>query len=81
MRLQELEEVNAEQDNTISAMNDKIKKLNMEIETWKFRYDALIEKFNREKATYFIRIAPSIKLKIFLLLIEWNMNNINQSIV
>jgi uncharacterized coiled-coil protein SlyX len=53
MRLQELEEVNAEQDNTISAMNDKIKKLNTEIETWKFRYDALIDKFNREKATYF----------------------------
>ena len=56
MRLQELEEVNAEQDNTISAMNDKIKKLNTEIETWKFRYDALIDKFNKEKATYVLSI-------------------------
>ena len=49
-RLQELEEVNAEQDNMISSMNDKIRKLNTEIETWKFRYDALIERFNKEKA-------------------------------
>ena len=50
MRLQELEEVSAEQDNTISALNDKIKKLNSEIETWQFRYETLIEKFNKEKA-------------------------------
>jgi uncharacterized coiled-coil protein SlyX len=50
MRLQELEEVTIEQDNTISALNDKTRKMNGDIEAWRVRYEALIEKFNREKA-------------------------------
>lgn len=38
-RLQELEEVTVEQDNIISSLNIKIKKLNTEIDTWKARND------------------------------------------
>ena len=45
-RLQELEEVTVEQDNTISALHQKIKKLNTELETWKARYMALGNLFN-----------------------------------
>ncbi len=40
-KLQELEEVTVEQDNTISALNQKIKKLNTEVDTWKARYEIL----------------------------------------
>ncbi|CAF0743692.1 unnamed protein product [Brachionus calyciflorus] len=47
-RLQELEEVTVEQDNTISALNQKIKKLMSEIETWKTRHDMLKQSSNDE---------------------------------
>lgn len=54
-RLQELEEVTVEQDNTISALNQKVRKLNTEIDTWKARHDLLkqnsaqeLEKCRRE---------------------------------
>jgi len=43
-RLQELEEVTIEQDNTISAMSQKIKQLNIEINTWKSRNEMLSQK-------------------------------------
>jgi uncharacterized coiled-coil protein SlyX len=47
-RLQELEEVTIEQDNTISALNIKIRKLNTEIDTWKAKYELLNEKSAQE---------------------------------
>jgi uncharacterized coiled-coil protein SlyX len=47
-RLQELEEITTEQDNTISVSNQKIKKLNTEVETWKARYELLIEESDKK---------------------------------
>lgn len=55
-RLQELEEVTIEQDNTISVLNEKINKMNSEILTWKSRYELLIEKCNKEKERYVLRV-------------------------
>lgn len=43
-RLQELEEVTVEQDNTISALQQKNKRLNTELETWRARYEMLSQK-------------------------------------
>ncbi len=37
-----------EQDNTISALNDKIRKLNTDIESWKLKYQLIVEKSNNE---------------------------------
>lgn len=47
-RLQELEEVTVEQDNTISALQQKIKRLNTELETWRARYEMLSQKSANE---------------------------------
>jgi uncharacterized coiled-coil protein SlyX len=42
-KLQELEEVTVEQDNVISGLNQKIRKLNTEIDTWKARHELLTQ--------------------------------------
>jgi centrosomal protein CEP290 len=47
-RLQELEELAVEQDNTVSALNQKIKKLNTECDTWKARHDILAQKSEQD---------------------------------
>lgn len=47
-RLQELEEVTVEQDNTISALKMNIKKLNSEIDCWKTRHELLKQKSSEE---------------------------------
>lgn len=49
-RLQELEEVTIEQDNTISALQQKIKQLNIEISTWKSRTEILNQKTTSNQA-------------------------------
>lgn len=42
-KLQELEEVTVEQDNVINGLNQKIRKLNTEIDTWKTRHELLTQ--------------------------------------
>ena len=51
-RLQELEEVTVEQDNIISALNQKTKKLNTEVDTWKARYEILNQQSAENLAKY-----------------------------
>ncbi len=51
-RLQELEELTIEQDNRISAQNQKIKKLNTEIDTWKARYEINNKKAEEDLTKY-----------------------------
>jgi uncharacterized coiled-coil protein SlyX len=49
-KLQELEEVTVEQDNIIRGLNQKIKKLTTEIDTWKARHEFLGEQSAKDLA-------------------------------
>lgn len=51
-RLQELEEVTVEQENSISALQQRNKKLTSEVNTWKARYEML----NQKAATDLVRV-------------------------
>lgn len=51
-KLQELEEVTVEQDNTISALNQKIRHLNTEIDTWKARHEMVRQQSAQDLAKY-----------------------------
>lgn len=41
-RLNELEDVVAEQDNSLAAMRDRLAKARSEIQDWKFKFDELV---------------------------------------
>ena len=47
-RLQELEEITVENENTISALNQKVKKLTTEVDTWKTRYEMQTKKHEQD---------------------------------
>jgi centrosomal protein CEP290 len=64
-RLQELEEVTIDQDNTISVLNEKINKMNSEILIWKSRYELLIEKCNKEREKYTLQFGFNFEVLIF----------------
>lgn len=49
-KLQELEEVTVEQENMISALNQQVKKLNTEIDTWKARHELLTQQSAQDLA-------------------------------
>ena len=49
-RLQELEEVTVEQDNAISALNQKVKHLNTECDSWKARFELQIKQHEQDLA-------------------------------
>ena len=74
-RLQELEEVTIEQENTISGLQQKIKKLNTELDTWKARNEMQSQKsvadlaqFQSEKA----KIAEKLNKQIDEFRVEMN---------
>ena len=48
-RMHELEDMLADQDNSIAAMRDKLTRARQEIQDWRYKYDEAVKQHGEEK--------------------------------